>query len=121
MQIQTHTDHNIEGHEGLAARVTGALEKALGHHSDRITRVVVHLSDENADKGGGKDMRCMMEARLERQQSIAITHYAAGLDQVINGAAHKLARLVESTVGRQRDKKNRTTDPSPTEPEPPVA
>lgn len=121
MQIQTHTDRNIEGHEALAARVTGVVEKALGHHSDRITRVEVHLSDENGDKGGSKDMRCMMEARLERQQSIAITHYAAALDQVINGAAHKLARLVESTVGRQRDKRNHTTDLSPSELEPPVA
>ena len=58
----------------------------------------------------------MMEARLEGRQPIAVTHQAATLDQAVDGAADKLARLIESTLGRLRDQKSRRTDPPPPEP-----
>jgi ribosome-associated translation inhibitor RaiA len=111
MQIQLNTDHNVEGHEALAARVSGAVERALRRFSDHITRVEVHLSDENADKSGEHDKRCLMEARLEGRQPIAVTHQAATLDQAVDGAAEKLTRMIESNLGRRRDQKHRTTDP----------
>ncbi|HXV84664.1 MAG TPA: ribosomal subunit interface protein, partial [Candidatus Binatia bacterium] len=77
MQIQINTDRNIAGREALAAQVSGVVENALSRISDRITRVEVHLSDENSDKKGGNDnMRCMMEARLERRPPVAVTHRA---------------------------------------------
>ena len=50
-------------------------------------------------------MRCVMEARLEGRQPAAVTHQAATLDNAIKGAADKLARLIESTLGRLRDQK----------------
>ena len=62
MQIQINTDHNIEGHEALAAQVSSVVEGALSLVSDHITRVEVHLSDENSTKGGQHDKRCLMEA-----------------------------------------------------------
>jgi len=118
MQIQLNTDRNIEGHEALATRVNEEVESALKRFSDRITRVEVHLSDENSDKkGGNDDMRCVMEARLEGRQPVAVTHHAATLDQAIDGAADKLASLIESTLGRLRDQKRVRTDPTPPEPD----
>jgi ribosome-associated translation inhibitor RaiA len=113
MQIQLNTDHNVEGHEALAAQISGAVESALSRFGDHITRVEVHLSDENADKSGKHDKRCLMEARLEGRQPIAVTHQAATLDQAVDGAADKLTRMIESTLGRLRDQKHRTTDPFP--------
>jgi len=118
MQILLNTDRNIEGHEALATRVSEEVESALKRFSDRITRVEVHLSDENSDKkGGNDDMRCVMEARLEGRQPVAVTHHAATLDQAIDGAADKLASLIESTLGRLRDQKRVRTDPTPPEPD----
>ena len=114
MQIQINTDRNIEGHESLAERVRGVVEGTLGRVSDQITRVEVHLSNENSDKkDGNNDMRCMMEARLEGRRPIAVTHQAATLNQAVDGAGDKLTRLIESTLGRQRDQKSRRTDPPP--------
>jgi len=113
MHIQINTDGNIEGHEALATQVSSEVESALKHVSDHITRVEVHLSDENSDKkGGNDDMRCMMEARLEGRQPIAVTHHAATVDQAVDGAAGKLTRVIESTLGRLRDQKRARTDPS---------
>lgn len=113
MQIQINTDHNIEGHEVLATQVSGVVESALSRLSDHITRVEVHLSDENSHKSGQYDKRCMMEARLEGRQPIAVTHQAATLDQAVDGAAGKLTRMIESTLERLHDQKSRRTDPPP--------
>ena len=114
MQIQINTDHHIDGHEALATQVSGVVESAMSLFSDHITRVEVHLSDENSDKkGGNDDLRCVMEARLEGRQPVAVTHQAATLEQAVDGAADKLTRLIESTLGRLRDQKIRRTDPAP--------
>ena len=104
MQIQINTGHNIEVHEALATQVSSVVESALSRFSDHITRVEVHLSDENSDKKVGHDaMRCMLEARLEGRQPIAVTNHASTLDEAIDGATDKLIRLIESTLGRRRD------------------
>jgi ribosome-associated translation inhibitor RaiA len=106
MQIQINTDHNIKVHEVFAAQISSAVERALDRMSDHITRVEIHLSDENGDKSGQNDKRCLMEARLEGRQPIAVTHHAATVDQAVDAAASKLVRLIESTLGRQQDQKS---------------
>jgi ribosome-associated translation inhibitor RaiA len=103
MHIQVNTDNNIEGREEMAARVEAVVEDALSRFSDQITRVEVHLSDENSHKSGQNDKRCMMEARLENRRPTAVTHQAATLDQAISGAADKLKTVIESTLGRLRN------------------
>lgn len=101
MQIQINTDRNIDGNEALAAYVRGETEHTLSRFKNHVTRVEVHLSDENSDKKKGKDgLRCVMEARLEGRQPIVATHQATTLEQAVNGAADKLSRLIESTLGR---------------------
>lgn len=118
MQIQINTDHNIEGREALAAHVKGVVQHALSRSSDYVTRVEVHLGDENGRKSGMDDKRCMMEARLQGREPLAVTHHAANLHQAVDGAAHKLTRLVESTIERLHDQRSRATAPH-LEPKPP--
>lgn len=106
MQIQINTDHNIEGHEAMAAHVSSIVESALSQVCDHITRVEVHLSNENSGKKhGNDDIRCMMEARIEGRQPVAVTHHAEALHPAVDGAADKLCRLIDSTLGRLRDQK----------------
>jgi len=100
MKIQVNTDVHVEGREVLSARVSAAVEHALKRFQDHVTRVEVHLSDQNGDKSGQQDKRCVMEARLEGRQPIASTDEAATLDQAVRGAADKLARLIDSQLGR---------------------
>ena len=111
MQIQINSDHNVEGNAALVSQVSDVVESALSRVSDHITRVEVHLSDENGDKQGENDKRCMMEARLAGRQPIAVTHQAETLDQAVDGAEDKLTRLIESTLGRGRHQESRRTDP----------
>ena len=57
MKIQLNTDANIDGTEALAAQVRATVEHALAHFRAHITRVEVHLSDENGGKSGQHDHR----------------------------------------------------------------
>jgi len=107
MQILVETDHNITGRAAMADRVRAVVEAALGRFGAQITRVEVHLSDENAQKHGADDKRCVMEARLQGRRPVAVTHLADDLDKAVNGAADKLARLLDSTLGRLRNPKRR--------------
>lgn len=102
MQIQVNTDKHIKGHEALVAQVQATVTKSLSHFNAHITRVEVHLSDENGDKNGQTDKRCMMEARLEGRQPTAVTCEAATLTQAVAGAAVKLKSSLESTLERLR-------------------
>jgi ribosome-associated translation inhibitor RaiA len=104
MIIQINTDNHINGREALAQRAEAAVESILGHLVDHITRIEVHLSDENGTKTGGHDMRCMIEARLEGHQPIAATHEAETIDQAIDGAADKLKHSLDHTLGRLSDR-----------------
>jgi ribosome-associated translation inhibitor RaiA len=105
VQIQVNTDRNIEGDESLTAGVRGTVESALSRFRDHVTRVELHLSDVNSDKGGSDDMRCLMEARLEGRQPIVVTHRAATLELAVDGAADQLSRKIDSVLGRLRDKR----------------
>jgi len=111
MKIQLNTDVHIVGTEAIAAQVSATVEQALERFSAHITRVEVHLSDENGGKSGPHDQRCMLEARLEGRQPVAVTDHAATLDQAVQGAAQKLAHLLDSTLGRLHEHRAKTSGP----------
>mgnify|MGYP002660813931 CR=1 FL=1 len=107
MKIQINTDNNIKASEELVERFSNDVASALENVSRHVTRVEVHLSDENAGKGGPHDQRCMMEARLEGRQPIAVTDEAATLDSALHGACHKLVRMISDIVDAKRDRNRR--------------
>jgi len=117
MQIQINTDHNIHGYESAATSVVATLENALRRFSANITRVEVHLGDENAAKRGGDDKRCMMEARLEGQPPVVVIHHAATIVLAIDGAAEKLVHRLERMLGRLRSHRGNGVAPIPVEQE----
>jgi len=108
MKIQVNTDDNIAGREALASHVSATVQKALDRFREHITRVELHLSDENSAKNGkvdAGDQRCLLEVRLEGRQPVAVTDQAATLHQAVQGAADKMARLLDTTFGRLRDQR----------------
>ena len=111
MQIQINTDHTIEGREALSAHIRSVVEKTLGHLASHVTRVEVHVADENGAKTIGNDKRCTMEARLEGRPPAAVTHHAATVHDAVNGAADKLASLIDDTLGRLQHERRHRTDP----------
>jgi ribosome-associated translation inhibitor RaiA len=100
MKIQINTDHNINGREGMIQYAESVVENTLGHLADHITRIEVHLSDQNGKKGGDQDDRCLMEARLKGHQPIAVSSEAATVDKAIIAAADKLKSSLDHTLGK---------------------
>ncbi len=114
MQIQIRTGHNIEGDEALGNYVSNVIKDALSRFSDRITSVDVHLSNQNSEQQDGNDsLRCMIEARLEGHQPLAVTEQSATLYQAVDSAADKMTNLIDHTLGRLKHQANRTDPPLP--------
>jgi ribosome-associated translation inhibitor RaiA len=110
MLVRVTTDNNIAGSDQLTEDVEAIVTGALGRFRERVTRVEVHLADENSRaKAGQKDKRCTMEARLAGLQPIVVSEQAPSLRQVIDGAASKLQKALDRTLGRRDDRKGRRT------------
>jgi uncharacterized protein (UPF0335 family) len=100
MQVQFNSDKNIAGVDARTAELEGVLTDQLDRFSERITRLEVHLSDVNSHKSGQDDKRCMLEARLAGRDPVVVTHNAATIEEAVDGAAGKLKRALDSTLGR---------------------
>lgn len=105
MQIQVNSDNHIDSTSRLEEWVRTTVESTLERYEENLTRVEVHLRDENGDKPGPHDMRCQMEARPKGHQPISVTHKANSLDQAVDGAAVKLNHALEHLFGKLRDKR----------------
>lgn len=100
MQIQLNSDKHVVGSPGLQEHVERVLNQELKHLSDRVTRIEVHLNDENSSKSGDADKRCQLEARISGMQPVSVEHRAESIDLALNGAAEQLARALKSTQGK---------------------
>ncbi|MDI9818700.1 MULTISPECIES: HPF/RaiA family ribosome-associated protein [unclassified Legionella] len=100
MKIQFNTNNHINGHLQLEKEVESQLLKALGRFDAYITRLEIHLGDENSHKSGQKDKRCLLEARLKNYQPIAVSDHAPSIQQAITGAIDKLTRMLDDTIQR---------------------
>jgi ribosome-associated translation inhibitor RaiA len=117
MQVQVNTGNGIEKTETLERWADEFLNQQLARFSQEITRIEVQLSDENNAKGGAADKRCMMEARLNGHEPLAVNHHAENQDLAFRGAAQKLARMLDHTLGKldrheHRDRDTIRRDPS---------
>lgn len=103
MQIQINTGHNVDIDDQLRADVEDAVHDALDRFEDRITRVEVHLTDENAGKGG-RDSRCVIEARVAGVPPVAVDETALSAREAVRGAAGKLERALETRFAKARER-----------------
>lgn len=103
MKIIINTDNNITGREQMINHYEGVLNDALVRFSDSITRLEVHLGDENGQKDSPEDKRCLLEARVEGLQPVAVSHKAATVHQAVSGAIDKLKSALSSAIGKMRD------------------
>ena len=100
MQIQ-YNYANIESSDTLEQHIAEQVEHHLGRFKDHLSRIEVHLGDENSpQKSGAADKRCMMEARPEGRDPIAVEAHASEFEPAIHDAVGKLKRALESRLHR---------------------
>ena len=100
MIIQINTDKNITGSEELTAYLNSTISEALIRYSDKITRLEVHLSDENSHKEGLDDKRCVLEVRVEGMKPIAVTNQADTTEKALSGALDKVVATLHTLFGK---------------------
>jgi len=98
MTIQFNTDKNIQWDQRHDDHFSAFIKEELFRFSEQITRVEVHLSDENGGKEGPNDIRCLIEARLEGQQPIVASADADSIEQSVSGALIKINAGLKSKV-----------------------
>nr|WP_217476784.1 ribosome-associated translation inhibitor RaiA [Stutzerimonas stutzeri] len=103
MQILVNSNHSVDVTSSLEEHVKAAVESELERFDDQLTRVEVHLNDENSGKSGPQDKRCQMEARVKGHDPISASHKADSLTLAIDGAAEKLNHALTHAL----DKLNR--------------
>lgn len=109
MQIQVNTDNQIPADESLTRRVRQIAEAELARFVDRLTRLEVHIGDENSRlKTGGDDKRCSIEARAAGLKPVSATHRAPTVELAVSGATEKLAAALDRRIGRLSEPRNRT-------------
>ena len=96
MDIHVSTDNHIHGDERVTEVAEIAVQTDLGHMNDWLTRVEVHLKDQNADKKGPANIRCTMEARPRGLAPMAAHADAANIAAALKGAASKLRGRLQS-------------------------
>jgi len=103
MKIQFNTDKTVNGNEKHENHFTSIIEKGLKRFESHITRIEVHISDQNGKKDGYKDMLCKLEARIEGKQPIAVSCQDNTTEQAVSGAIDKLIASLDSIFGRIRN------------------
>ena len=105
MKIQINPG-DVETSEAIDQRIRDEVEKALRHFAEQVTRVEVHLHDENGPKAG-LDKRCKLEVRLAGHDPMMVEHDARDLYEAIHQAADKLERAVRHKLERHDEKHSR--------------
>ncbi len=100
MQIQINTDKNVSVHEGFGDKLETMLSEKLSRFSEHITRLEVHLSDENGPKTGVMDKKCIIEARHSGRAPIAVSAFGDNYELALKGAVEKLMASLTTIQGK---------------------
>ena len=93
----------IERSEALEAHINQQVEHGLRHYPGRFTRTEVHLHDDNADRGGPNDKRCVIEVRPTGADPLIIEETGDDFYATISVACKKLERIARQFVEKNRD------------------
>lgn len=100
MKIQINTDKTVNGDEKHQLFFTSQIAEELERYESHITRIEVHISDENGKKEGLNDIRCLLEARLEGRQPIAVSCQDDTIELAVSGAIDKLKTTLDTILER---------------------
>ncbi len=103
MKIQYNTDKTVNGNQKHQDYFSTQIAEQLARFQSDISRIEVHISDENGKKEGSNNIRCLLEARIEGKQPFAVSCMADTIDLAVNGAIDKLKASLETTIGRQNN------------------
>ncbi|MCB2059137.1 MAG: HPF/RaiA family ribosome-associated protein [Novosphingobium sp.] len=100
MQVQFNSDSSVMGTANVAERIEAQVRDRLARFEDRLTRIEIHVRDENARKHGANDKACTIEARPRGTRAIGVTEHASDVDAAARKAATTLAQRLDRHFGK---------------------
>ena len=100
MQVQFNSDSSVMGTANVAERIEAKVRDKLARFEERLTRLEIHVHDENAHKHGHDDKACTIEARPRGGKPIGVTEGASTVDDAARKAAMTLAQRLERHFGK---------------------
>lgn len=104
MQFQFNSDNRISVDANVAEQMETLVRGRLGHLSDRLSRVEVHVGDVNGPRGG-EDVRCAVELRPTGMQPISATDEAKSVESAVASATDKALSAFNRQIGKQTTRK----------------
>lgn len=105
MDVQINTANNVEGREALSRHLEETVRARLSRFAARLTRVEMHIGDENADRDAGHDKRCVVEVRPAGLDPVTVSDQADSIEQASAGALVKMVSALDRTFGKLSDRK----------------
>lgn len=103
MQIQLNSDRSVAVDQSLSEEAQTILHGQLDRFASHLTRLEVHFSDVNAERGGADDKRCLLEARPSGRDPVVVSHDGPSIALATRGAAQKMNRLLTSLFDRKEN------------------
>lgn len=103
MHIQFNSGNNVAYNKEFKESLILLISDELNRFEDFITRLEIHLSDEDGKKNGQKDKRCLIEARFKGLQPIAVSDEADTHEFAVIGAVGKLKSSLNTISGRKKN------------------
>lgn len=91
----------IEINDEAKARLERRLDFALGRLSRHVTRIWVHLADENGQRGG-IDKRCRILVRLQHLPDVLVEDRDADLPALIDRAVNRAGLAVRRELSKRQ-------------------
>jgi ribosome-associated translation inhibitor RaiA len=98
MIIQINTDKNLSVDDNENVALSKIISEGLKRYIGKITRIEVHLGDVDGKKESFNDKRCLLEARLEGFNPIAVTNHANSHKTAVKGAVDKLKTSLDTRL-----------------------
>lgn len=102
MEILVRSDNSVTVDETLRSTLEAAVSRPLKRFESRLTRIELYLSDENKQKAGSDDKRCLLEARPEGHDAVQASHKASTWSEAVTESARKMERLLNDFFERRR-------------------
>ncbi len=82
---------------------SNVIKNELARFDEIVTRIEVHVSDENGNKSTPNDKKCVIEARVEKKQPIAVTATADSPEKAFYEALEKMQRVLDTTLDKIKE------------------
>lgn len=100
MEIKINTNTSIEADERMVAYLKEEIGNALSIFNDKLTRVEVHLADENGPKADVDSIICKLEARPRGLQPVMVSSKESTMHKAVVSASSKLKSALQTKFGK---------------------